>query len=61
MQYRVTINIRRKGEGVMDGIEFKTEHFNNVEELLDSIDQFIEERLADDMEGDDETNEPAFA
>lgn len=53
-KYRVTISIRRKGEGVFEGMEYKTEHFNDIDDLLDAVDDFIELSIADDMEGRDD-------
>ena len=48
MRYRVTINIRRKGEGYMEGIELKTEHFDSIEDLANFAADFIEDSINDD-------------
>lgn len=54
MQYRVTVNIRKKGEGYMDGIELKTEHHDSIEELALKVTEFIVDTLYDAEEGEDE-------
>ncbi len=50
-EYRVTINIRRKGEGYMEGLELKTEHFNSLDELLEKSYSFISQSIEEASEG----------
>jgi len=49
-KYRIRIDIRQKGSPFMDGIELKTEHYEDRNELLEFINQFID----DTFEHDDE-------
>ncbi len=57
--YRIKVDIRLKGTPYSEGIELKTEHYEDREEILKLIDQFIEDTfLFDDDEvfgGDDES------
>jgi len=48
--YRVQVYVRRKGETVLDGEEFKTELFEDFDALSRSIKQFIDDTLEDDDE-----------
>ncbi len=48
--YRVQVYVRRKGETILDGNEFKTEQFEDFDALSKAIKQFIDDTLEDDDE-----------
>jgi len=52
--HRITINIRRKGQGFMNGTELKEEHYDSLEELIDEVRQFIEDEIIQDNEEGEE-------
>lgn len=48
--YRIQVYIRRKGETVLDGNEYKTEQFEDLDELLNEVHSFIDRTVEDDDE-----------
>ena len=48
MRHRITVNIRRKGEGFMAGTELKEEHYDSIEELIQSVAEFINDEIKQD-------------
>lgn len=50
MEYRVQVYIRRKGETILDGNEYKTEDFDTLGDLIATANEFIETTIYDDTE-----------
>ena len=48
--YRIQLYIRRKGETILDGTEYKTEQFEDFDALVREMKQFIDDTLEDDDE-----------
>ena len=53
-EYRVDISVRVRGVTPMDFCEFKSEHYDDLDEYIEAIKQFVETNIGD---YEDETNE----
>lgn len=53
-EYRVDISVRARGVTPMDFCEFKSEHYDDLDEYIEAIKQFVETNIGD---YEDETNE----
>lgn len=57
-EYRVQVYIRRRGQTIADGNEFKTENFDDSDELDYAISNFVRETISElEDGGDDEDDE----
>jgi len=60
--YRIHITIRRRGEPIATSNEFKTENFDNLEEVCNLMAHFANdaisdlEEISDYMEGEDDNS-----
>lgn len=57
-EYRVDISVRVRGVTPMDFCEFRSEHYDDLDEYIEAIKQFVETNITDYEEGEnDEENE----
>lgn len=57
--YRIQVYIRKEGETIADGDEFKTEHFETLEDLDEAITHFYQGVLAsleEEIDDDEDAN-----
>lgn len=55
--YRIDVHIRRRKEPPFDFVEFKSELYEDFDDLKKDIADFIEQTIFDDMEGRDGSND----
>lgn len=51
---RVQVYIRYRGQTITAGNEFKTENFDDTEEMFDLIKSFIKDTISDMEEGEED-------
>lgn len=57
-EYRVDMHVRARGVTPMDFCEFKSEHYDDLDEYIEAITQFVLTNIKDYEEGDEgEENE----
>jgi len=55
-EYRVWVSVRARGKAPMDESEFKSEHYDDLEDFITQIVEFLQVNI-EENEGEDETNE----
>ena len=52
--YRVHVTVRRQWKPISESVEYKTEHFEDLDEVLDVMDEFVLDSIYKLEEGEDD-------
>jgi hypothetical protein len=55
-EYRVWVSVRARGKAPMDESEFKSEHYDDLEDFITQIKEFLQVNI-EENEGNDEEDE----